>query len=163
MITQSLATRGSLKMGRREPIAVSLATNGNPKIGHRQNEKRLGALKMYSEKQTKQLHIRVSNANYEKIKKSAELYGLSLGQYAKQIVQKSRLKQPKFDHTAAKKIETELNHIGNNLNQLTRALNQLAKDSVPESSHPIEKTFTETTEAVMALQKEVEHIWQQLS
>ncbi|GAW65193.1 mobilization protein [Ligilactobacillus acidipiscis] len=89
---------------------------------------------MYSEKQEKHLHIRVSNSDYEKVKKSAELYGLSMGQYAKKIILKSRLKQPKFAYSDARRIQTELNYIGNNLNQYTKALNITLKHASETSS-----------------------------
>ncbi|KRN80922.1 mobilization protein [Ligilactobacillus acidipiscis] len=125
-----------------------------------------GAIKMYSEKQEKQIHIRVSNSDYEKIKKSAELYGISMGQYAKQIVLKKRLKQPKFAYPEAKKLRTELNYIGNNINQFARSLNQITKYASENSSQDVsilaEKIIQEAKEALMSFQKEVNRLWQQL-
>lgn len=126
-----------------------------------------GAIKMYSEKQEKQIHIRVSNSDYEKIKKSAELYGVSIGQYAKQIVQKSRLKQPKFAYPEAKKIQTELNYIGNNLNQMARALNislkYASKISHEDGLYLQNRVIENDREELRIIQKKVDGIWQQLS
>lgn len=121
---------------------------------------------MYSEKQEKHLHIRVSNSDYEKVKKSAELYGLSMGQYAKKIISKSRLKQPKFAYSDARKIQTELNYIGNNLNQYTKALNITLKhtsETSPENTLFLQKKLiADANHDLTEIKKKVDGIWQQL-
>lgn len=55
---------------------------------------------------------------------SASTYGLSIGQYAKQMALKSKLKTPYFNDDDAKKLLIELTRQGTNLNQIARRLNQ---------------------------------------
>lgn len=79
----------------------------------------------HKSKLTCDIHIRLSERDYQKIKQSADLYGQSISQYAQQIIQKSRLKKPKFNYQDAQKIQLELNRIGNNINQIARKINQV--------------------------------------
>lgn len=120
---------------------------------------------MYPEKQEKHIHIRVSAKDYQKIKSSAELYGLSVGQYSKKILQKSRQKKPKFSYAETQKIETELNHIGNNVNQLARSLNQLNKylSYDPFSAESATNQIRNTQISVGELRKRVDQLWQLLN
>lgn len=123
---------------------------------------------MYAEKQTKHIDFRVSETDYQKIKQSADLYGMSIGQYSKLLIQKSRLKKPKFTYQETLAIKAELHHIGNNINQLARSLNRLNKyltyNQVPQNLPDSQlQTITETRALIIQFGKKVEQLWQRLS
>ena len=76
------------------------------------------------DKQTKRINFRLTGLEYEKLKKSANTYGLTVSNYAKKLALKSKLRKPYFSASDTRKIILELTRQGTNLNQLTRKLNQ---------------------------------------
>ncbi|MFT8774853.1 plasmid mobilization protein [Leuconostoc pseudomesenteroides] len=98
--------------------------------------------------QIRQIHYRLTELEYQKLANSASQYGVSPSKYAKKLALKSRLVKPTFSHENAVKLNLSLNHIGNNLNQLTRHANQTG--DLP------------TLKALQSIQSEVHQLWQQL-
>lgn len=94
-----------------------------------------------------QINIRLSDSELEKVKISAEVMGLSVGKYAKQVVLKSRMITPTLPATVQSEAVRQLAGMANNLNQLTRLANQ---------------TGIIDLQAVQELRKEVHKLWQQL-
>ncbi|WP_412095185.1 plasmid mobilization protein [Alloprevotella tannerae] len=76
------------------------------------------------DKQVNHVSFRINDLQFEKLSLSASTYGLSIGQYAKQMALKSKLKTPYFNDDDAKKLLIELTRQGTNLNQIARRLNQ---------------------------------------
>lgn len=98
-------------------------------------------------KQTRQIHYRLSETEYQKLATSASQIGLSTSAYAKQLALRSKLIEPKFNHEDAVQLNLALARIGNNLNQLTKQANQ-GYYVEPENVH--------------SLRDEVNALWQQL-
>lgn len=71
-----------------------------------------------------QINFRLAPDQYEKLQKSAALFGFSVSAYAKALAVKSRLREPKFSHEDAVAINLALRRIGTNLNQLAHKANQ---------------------------------------
>lgn len=116
--------------------------------------------KAVTQRQTKTIQFRISEDQYEKLKTSAETYGLSPSLYAKQIAQNSRLKKPYFPHEQAKQLALELTRQGTNLNQIAKKLNQL---NVSETDQKELVEALRYTYGVLAqTQKEYNQLWQQL-
>lgn len=103
---------------------------------------------MYSNlNQTRQIHYRLSELEYQKLATSASQIGLSTSAYAKQLALRSKLIEPKFNHEDAVQLNLALARIGNNLNQLTKQANQ---------------GYYVEPENVRSLRDEVNALWQQL-
>lgn len=83
---------------------------------------------MTSKNQTDHIQFRVNSDEYNKLKTSGETFGLSVGQYSKQIALKSRMRKPYFSHEDTSAILVELSRQGNNLNQIAKKLNQLDRE-----------------------------------
>lgn len=98
-------------------------------------------------KQTRQIHYRLSELEYQKLVTSASQIGLSTSAYAKQLALRSKLIEPKFNHDDAVQLNLALARIGNNLNQLTKQANQ---------------GYYVKPEEVRNLKSEVNALWQQL-
>lgn len=95
-----------------------------------------------------QINIRLSEEELQKVKLSAEVKGLSVGRYAKQVLLKSKLVEPKMSAKMFQEINRQIIGIANNVNQLTRVANSSSKVEM---------------EAVNELRKEVQQLWQQLA
>ena len=104
---------------------------------------------MTAQKKRTQINVRLDELELEKVKYSADILGLSLGQYVKHVVTKSPLVEPKFTPDYQKKAIRQLVGIANNLNQLTRLSHINGTDS--------------TQQALNQLRKEVDLLWQQLA
>jgi len=97
--------------------------------------------------QTRQIHYRLSELEYQKLATSANQIGLSTSAYAKKLALRSKLVEPKFNHDDAVQLNLALARIGNNLNQLAKRAN---------ADNPI------ALANVNALRSEVNQLWQQL-
>lgn len=97
--------------------------------------------------QTRQIHYRLSEVEYQKLATSASQIGLSTSAYAKKLALRSKLVEPKFNHDDAVQLNLALARIGNNLNQLAKRAN---------TDNPI------ALADVNALRSEVNQLWQQL-
>ncbi|MCT3569247.1 MULTISPECIES: plasmid mobilization protein [Levilactobacillus] len=100
-----------------------------------------------SETKRTQINIRLSDTELEKVKLSAEVLGLSVGKYAKQVLLKSKLVKPQLPAQSQQAMIRQLAGMANNLNQLTK----LAHESKAIDSHAID-----------SLRQEVNALWQQL-
>ncbi|MGX7329988.1 plasmid mobilization protein [Enterococcus bulliens] len=112
-----------------------------------------------TQNQTKMVQFRVSEEQYEKLKKSAEVYGLSPSLYVKKMAQNSRLKKAYFSHDDAKKILVELTRQGTNLNQIAKRLNQL--DSKLAEDKELLEALRYTYGALVQARKEYQELWRQ--
>lgn len=72
------------------------------------------------EKRTEQINIRVTRTEKEKLLEFAKSHKLTLTDY---ILSFAELKKPKFICADKKQLIREINFIGNNINQIARALN----------------------------------------
>lgn len=104
---------------------------------------------MTAQKKRTQINVRLDELELEKVKYSADVLGLSVGQYVKQVLTKSPLIEPKFSPDFQKTAIRQLVGMANNLNQLTRLAH-------------INGT-TSTQQAIDQLRKEVDLLWQQLA
>lgn len=101
-----------------------------------------------SEKNRTQINIRLNETELKKVQLSAEVLGLSVGRYAKQIVTKSKLIKPKLPAQSQQAMIRQLSGMANNLNQLTKLAHE---------------TKTIDTTAIDDLRQEVNTLWQQLA
>ena len=84
--------------------------------------------------QNKQIHFRLSSAEYDKLKHNSSLYGTTPGRYAKWMAIKDKIKKPKYNHKDAIKININLIRLGVNINQIARALNIANKNNLLNDS-----------------------------
>ncbi|MDK1727324.1 plasmid mobilization protein [Dellaglioa algida] len=112
------------------------------------------------QKQDKYIQFRIDQEHYEKLKISAETYGLSPSLYVKNLAQKSHLKKPYFAHEEAKQVLLELTKQGTNLNQVAKRLNQL--DPASADSKELTEALRYTYGVLAQAQKEYSLLWQQL-
>ncbi|MCP6559008.1 plasmid mobilization relaxosome protein MobC, partial [Klebsiella pneumoniae] len=68
-------------------------------------------------KEPKQISFRVSESEYEKLKRSAETLNMSVPAFVKKKAQGSRLVAPKFDKETRQSIAKDLRRLGANANQ----------------------------------------------
>lgn len=98
-----------------------------------------------------QVNIRLTPEELQKLQQSAAAYDLSVGKYAKKILLKSQLVQPKFSPETQQEFVRQLSGIANNLNQLNRL------------AHTQSDVFFDTrNQDLQQLTQEVTHLWQQL-
>lgn len=116
--------------------------------------------KRVTQNQTKTVQFRLHEDQYEKLKQSAETYGLSPSLYVKKMAQQSRLKKPYFSHEETKTIILELSRQGTNLNQIAKKLNQL--DSNGSHDPKLLEALRYTYGVLAQAQKEYQTLWQQL-
>ena len=102
-------------------------------------------------KKRAQVNIRLTSEELQKVQQSATACNLSVGKYAKQVLLKSKLIQPKFAPETQQKLVRQLSGIANNLNQLTRLANSQT-DYFPAHN----------TSDLQQLTQEVTQLWQQL-
>ena len=72
-------------------------------------------------KEPKQISFRVSESEFEKLKRSAESLQMSVPAFVKSKAQGAKLVTPKIDRPGAVEIAKQLRAIGNNVNQMARA------------------------------------------
>lgn len=98
-----------------------------------------------------QVNIRLTSAELQKVQQSASACNLSVGKYAKQVLLKSKLIQPKFSPETQQKLVRQLSGIANNLNQLTRLANSQTDYFLASNASDLQQ-----------LTQEVTQLWQQL-
>ncbi|WP_080495975.1 MobC family plasmid mobilization relaxosome protein, partial [Bacillus cereus] len=96
--------------------------------------------------------------DYEKLKASADNLSMSVTAFAKMKVQNARMMKPKFDKESSLQIITELNRIGNNVNQIAKYCNmrQSGRFGGNQMDGLIEKNLKE-------VERELASLWQQLN
>lgn len=103
-------------------------------------------------KDSKQINVRVSESEYSKLKKSAETLNMSLPAFVKKKAKGAKLVAPKLEAKQAQNIVQQLNYLGNNVNQMAKALHTFGdRVEVDEMNDKLE-----------FIQKEMMKIWQQL-
>lgn len=105
-------------------------------------------------KEPKQISFRVSESEFEKLKRSAETFQMSVPAFVKSKAQGAKLVTPKIDRPGAVEIAKQLRAIGNNVNQMARATNAAELD--PDSAANL-------TAELQNVQKELNQLWQQLN
>jgi len=105
-------------------------------------------------KEPKQISFRVSESEFEKLKRSAEIFQMSVPAFVKSKAQGAKLVTPKIDRPGAVEIAKQLRAIGNNVNQMARATNATELDS---------NLAVNLTAELQKMQKELNQIWQQLN
>ncbi|MED2164207.1 MobC family plasmid mobilization relaxosome protein [Bacillus thuringiensis] len=105
-----------------------------------------------------QISFRVNDQDYEKLKASADNLSMSVTAFAKMKVQNARMMKPKFDKESSLQIITELNRIGNNVNQIAKYCNmrQSGRFGGNQMDSLIEKNLKE-------VERELASLWQQLN
>ncbi|HHD6575417.1 TPA: plasmid mobilization relaxosome protein MobC [Staphylococcus aureus] len=103
-------------------------------------------------KDSKQINVRVSESEYSKLKQSAETLNMSLPAFVKKQAKGAKLVAPKLEAKQAQNIVQQLNYLGNNVNQMAKALHTFGdRVEVDEMNDKLE-----------FIQKEMMKIWQQL-
>ncbi|HEJ6779085.1 plasmid mobilization relaxosome protein MobC [Staphylococcus aureus] len=103
-------------------------------------------------KDSKQINVRVSESEYSKLKQSAETLNMSLPAFVKKKAKGAKLVAPKLEAKQAQNILQQLNYLGNNVNQMAKALHTFGdRVEVDEMNDKLE-----------FIQKEMMKIWQQL-
>lgn len=105
-------------------------------------------------KEPKQISFRVSEFEFEKLKRSAEIFQMSVPAFVKSKAQGTKLVTPKVDRSGAIEIAKQLRAIGNNINQMARSTNVAELDS---------DLAVNLTAELKRVQKELNQIWQQLN
>lgn len=103
-------------------------------------------------KDSKQINVRVIESEYSKLKQSAETLNMSLPAFVKKKAKGAKLVAPKLEAKQAQNIVQQLNYLGNNVNQMAKALHTFGdRVEVDEMNDKLE-----------FIQKEMMKIWQQL-
>ena len=103
-------------------------------------------------KDSKQINVRVSESEYSKLKQSAETLNMSLPAFVKKKAKGAKLVAPKLEAKQTQNIVQQLNYLGNNVNQMAKALHTFGdRVEVDEMNDKLE-----------FIQKEMMKIWQQL-
>lgn len=103
-------------------------------------------------KDSKQINVRVSESEYSKLKQSAETLNMSLPAFVKKKAKGAKLVAPKLEAKQAQNIVQQLNYLGNNVNQMAKAIHTFGdRVEVDEMNDKLE-----------FIQKEMMKIWQQL-
>ena len=103
-------------------------------------------------KEPKQISFRVSESEYLKLQQSAETLNMSLPAFVKKKAKGAKLVAPKLEAKQAQNIVQQLNYLGNNVNQMAKALHTFGdRVEVDEMNDKLE-----------FIQKEMMKIWQQL-
>lgn len=103
-------------------------------------------------KDSKQINVRVSESEYSKLKQSAETLNMSLPAFVKKKAKGAKLVAPKLEVKQAQNIVQQLNYLGNNVNQMAKAIHTFGdRVEVDEMNNKLE-----------FIQKELMKIWQQL-
>lgn len=104
-------------------------------------------------KEPKQISFRVSESEFEKLKRSAESLQMSVPAFVKSKAQGTKLLTPKIDRSGAIEIAKQLRAIGNNVNQMARATNTAELD--PSSA-------ADLAAELQKVRKELNKIWENL-
>lgn len=79
-------------------------------------------------KEPKQISFRVSESEFEKLKRSAEIFQMSVPAFVKSKAQGTKLVTPNVDRAGAIEIAKQLRAIGTNVNQMARFTNTVEVD-----------------------------------
>lgn len=104
-------------------------------------------------KEPKQISFRVSESEFEKLKRSAETFQMSVPAFVKSKAQGTKLVTPKIDRSGAIEIAKQLRAIGNNVNQMARATNAAELDPSSAANLAAE---------LQKVRKELNKIWENL-
>ena len=104
-------------------------------------------------KEPKQISFRVSEPEFEKLKRSAESLQMSVPAFVKSKAQGAKLVTPKVDRAGAIEIAKQLRAIGNNVNQMARVTNTAELDT---------NTADNLASALKDVQEELQNIWETL-
>ncbi|KKI62574.1 plasmid mobilization protein [Staphylococcus cohnii] len=88
------------------------------------SDETVGQNRKPNRKEPKQISFRVSEFEYEKLKRSAETLNMSVPAFVKKKAQGSRLVAPKFDKETRQSIAKDLSMLGANANQIAKYCNQ---------------------------------------
>ena len=105
-------------------------------------------------KEPKQISFRVSEPEFEKLKRSAESFQMSVPAFVKSKAQGTKLVTPKVDRAGAIEIAKQLRAIGNNVNQMARVTNATELDPTAAANLTVE---------LQKVQKELNKIWEKLT
>ncbi len=105
-------------------------------------------------KEPKQISFRVSEPEFEKLKRSAESLQMSVPAFVKSKAQGAKLVTPKVDRAGAIEIAKQLRAIGNNINQMARAANTTELDP---------NLAANLTAELQKTQKELNQLWKNLN
>jgi len=95
-----------------------------------------------NDKKDKVVRVRLTNSLYAKLCLEAEATGLTNSEYMRQLIAQNKVTPNNKNYA---KIISEINRIGNNLNQLTKTINSLKKDNL------IDKEVLEITQIELAI------------
>ena len=104
-------------------------------------------------KEPKQISFRVSEPEFEKLKRSAESFQMSVPAFVKSKAQGAKLVTPKVDRAGAIEIAKQLRAIGNNVNQMARVTNTAELDT---------NTADNLASALKDVQEELQNVWETL-
>lgn len=105
-------------------------------------------------KEPKQISFRVSEPEFEKLKRSAESFQMSVPAFVKSKAQGTKLVTPKVDRAGAIEIAKQLRAIGNNVNQMARVTNASELDPAAADNLTVE---------LQNVRKELNKIWEKLT
>ena len=105
-------------------------------------------------KEPKQISFRVSESEFEKLKRSAESFQMSVPAFVKSKAQGAKLVTPKVDRAGAIEIAKQLRAIGNNVNQMARVTNASELDPAAADNLTVE---------LQKVRKELNKIWEKLT
>ncbi|HAR7094764.1 TPA: plasmid mobilization relaxosome protein MobC [Staphylococcus aureus] len=118
------------------------------------SDETVGQNRKPNRKEPKQISFRVSESEYEKLKRSAETLNMSVSAFVKKKAQGSRLVAPKFDKETRQSIAKDLSMLGANANQIAKYCNQ----------HQYEAPDYEALERNIKIVRErLDEIWQRLN
>ena len=118
------------------------------------SDETVGQNRKPNRKEPKQISFRVSESEYEKLKRSAETLNMSVPAFVKKKAQGSRLVAPKFDKETRQSIAKDLSMLDANANQIAKYCNQ----------HQYEAPDYEALERNIKIVRErLDEIWQRLN
>ncbi|EKU45135.1 MULTISPECIES: plasmid mobilization protein [Staphylococcus] len=118
------------------------------------SDETVGQNRKPNRKEPKQISFRVSEFEYEKLKRSAETLNMSVPAFVKKKAQGSRLVAPKFDKETRQSIAKDLSMLGANANQIAKYCNQ----------HQYEAPDYEALERNIKIVRErLDEIWKKLN
>lgn len=118
------------------------------------SDETVGQNRKPNRKEPKQISFRVSESEYEKLKRSAETLNMSVPAFVKKKAQGSRLVAPKFDKETRQSIAKDLSMLGANANQIAKYCNQ----------HQYEAPDYEALERnIKVVRERLDEIWQRLN
>lgn len=105
-------------------------------------------------KEPKQISFRVSESEFEKLKRSAEIFQMSVPAFVKSKAQGTKLVTPNVDRAGAIEIAKQLRAIGTNVNQMARFTNTAEVDPA---------TAANLTAELQNIRKELNQLWETLN